>query len=69
MVDVVERFVTGRGAPQVPAHAFLVPLRPVPMEDVALREEIELLMDVMASVADRRDHLTSDEVDATLRLP
>lgn len=49
-------------------RAPLVPLRPAPLEDAALREEIELLLDVMASVAECRDHLTSEQVDAALRL-
>lgn len=69
MVDVVEMLTAGRGPTQVATHALLAPLRPVPLEDEALREEIELLLEVIASVADCPGHLTSEQVDATLRLP
>lgn len=47
----------------------LVPLRPAPLEDVELREEIELLFHVVASVADCPHHLTAEQVDAALGLP
>ena len=63
-----DMLVTGRDRPDAATRSPLVPLRPVPLEDVALREEIELLMDVMASVSDCPEHLTVEEVDAALRL-
>lgn len=59
----------GRDPSQGTNHTPLEPIRPVSLEDEALREEIELLLDVIATVADRADHLTSEQVDAALRLP
>lgn len=61
--------VAGRDRTQAVTRPTLVPLRPAPLEDETLREEIELLLDVMASVADCPGHLTSEQVDAALGLP
>ncbi|MBC9824183.1 hypothetical protein [Terrabacter sp. MAHUQ-38] len=39
------------------------------LEDDQLREEIELLLDVIVSASEHRDHLTSQQIDDALHLP
>ena len=50
--------------------ASIVPLprRPHPLEDDELRDEIELLLDVIVTVAGYPNHLTPEQVDAALHL-
>lgn len=68
MPDYLDMFFADSGRPHRAPGTPLVPLRPAPLEDVALREEIELLLDVVATVADCPQHLTAEQVDAALRL-
>lgn len=69
MTDHLDVLAAGRDCPQAAPGALLVPLRPGPLEDVELREEIELLLDVVATVTLYTHHLTAEQVDAALRLP
>lgn len=69
MSENFEMFFAGSDHPLPGRAAPLVPLRPGPLEDVKLREEIELLLDVVSTVADCPHHLTAEQVDAALRVP
>jgi hypothetical protein len=69
MTDSLEALGAGRDPGPPATHPILEPIRPVPLEDEALREEIELLLDVIATVADSSDHLTTEQVDAVLQVP
>ena len=41
---------------------------PPPLEDGRLRDEIELLLDVIVTASEHRRHLSPQEVDAALHL-
>jgi hypothetical protein len=69
MTDSLEALGAGRDPDPAATHPLLAPIRPLPLEDEPLREEIELLLDVIAIVADYSDHLTAEQVDAALQLP
>jgi hypothetical protein len=42
---------------------------PPPLEDGRLRDEIELLLDVIVTASEHPHHLSPQEIDAALHLP
>lgn len=69
MSDHLDNVVAGSDRPPASTGTPLVPLRPAPLDDPELREEIDLLLDVMATATASPRHLTVEQVDAALRLP